>query len=202
MYTQVAEKWLAQQPRLTPLQREFLEKALGSTNGSRPRRYRSGRTVSTASAAFHVGEIRHKLGLHEEAEAAFRQAEDGFRALADGHPEFVRARLGLAGSLEQLGGILADTNESGEAERAYRSAEELAARLVQDDPSDHRFRRALASIETGFGSLLASVGRQDEANAARCRALAHREELAKAVPGDPMLQLEIALDRLTSANSC
>ena len=28
MYTQVAEKWLAQQPKLTPLQREFLEKAL------------------------------------------------------------------------------------------------------------------------------------------------------------------------------
>ena len=28
MYTQVAEKWLAQQPKLTRLQREFLEKAL------------------------------------------------------------------------------------------------------------------------------------------------------------------------------
>ena len=28
MYTQVAEKWLAGQPRLQPLQREFLEKAL------------------------------------------------------------------------------------------------------------------------------------------------------------------------------
>ena len=28
MYTQVAEKWLAQQPKLTQVQREFLEKAL------------------------------------------------------------------------------------------------------------------------------------------------------------------------------
>ena len=28
-YTEVAEKWLANQPQMTPLQRRFLEKALG-----------------------------------------------------------------------------------------------------------------------------------------------------------------------------
>ena len=29
MYTQVAEQWLENEPRMTPLQRSFLEKALG-----------------------------------------------------------------------------------------------------------------------------------------------------------------------------
>ena len=38
MFTQVAEKWLADQPRLEPVQQEFLEKRCGSTSSSRDRR--------------------------------------------------------------------------------------------------------------------------------------------------------------------
>ena len=74
MYTQVAEKWLAEQASLTPLQREFLEKALAfyerfaAEEGSDPQvRHEAIR------ALYRVGLIRERLGRHAEAEAAFRQ---------------------------------------------------------------------------------------------------------------------------------
>jgi hypothetical protein len=62
MYTQVAEKWLGDQPNLTRLQREFLEKALGFYERftgdleSDPRARQE-----SVEALYRVGAIRQKL---------------------------------------------------------------------------------------------------------------------------------------------
>ena len=75
MYTQVAEKWLAQQAELTQVQKQFLEKALAfyqrlATEESDDPAVR----FETAKAQQRVGAIQNKLGQHKEAEAAFRRA--------------------------------------------------------------------------------------------------------------------------------
>ena len=77
MYTQLAEKWLAQQAELTPVQKQFLEKALAfyqrlATEESADPAVR----FETAKAQQRVGEIQRKLGQHKEAEATFRQARE------------------------------------------------------------------------------------------------------------------------------
>src|SRR5206468_6160896 len=63
MYTQVAEKWLADQPQLEKLQREFLEKAatfyeeFAKEQATNPDVRRE-----TAKAIHRLGAIRQKLG--------------------------------------------------------------------------------------------------------------------------------------------
>ena len=87
MYTQVAEKWLAQQAEMMPLQRQFLEKALAfyqrlSTEiGAEP-----AVRFETANAEQRVGEIQQKLGRHAESEAAYRRANSHLKAFAHHFP--------------------------------------------------------------------------------------------------------------------
>src|SRR4029079_2836180 len=78
MYTQVAEKWLANQPQMEPVQREFLEKALrfyrefAQQGGGTEPEVR----LETARAYRRVGDIQFRLGATAEAETAFRAAID------------------------------------------------------------------------------------------------------------------------------
>ena len=85
MYTQVAEKWLAQQAEMTPLQTQFLENALAfyqrfaaeEAGDSEDQAVR----LEAAKAQQRVGEIQHKLGQFAEAEAALRRAVELFEQL-------------------------------------------------------------------------------------------------------------------------
>ncbi len=75
MFTQVAERWLADQPRLEPVQREFLEKALRFyTEFSSQKEADPAARQSVADAWRRVGEIRLKLGMIRPAEDALRRA--------------------------------------------------------------------------------------------------------------------------------
>jgi serine/threonine protein kinase len=77
MYTQVATKWLTQQPGLDPTQREFLLKALSAyerfakEDGDSPELLRE-----LANASQRAGEIRLKLGEFGRAESDLRRASD------------------------------------------------------------------------------------------------------------------------------
>jgi len=75
MYTQVAERWLADQPRMERLQREFLEKArevyeeLAAEAGQAPALRRE------AGVAYRrVGDVESRLGRQEQSERAYRRA--------------------------------------------------------------------------------------------------------------------------------
>jgi hypothetical protein len=63
MYTQVAEKWLAQQAELTQVQKQFLEKALAFYQRLTTEETADPTVLfETAKAQQRVGEIQHKLG--------------------------------------------------------------------------------------------------------------------------------------------
>jgi serine/threonine protein kinase len=93
MYTEAAQKWLAGEGRLTPLQREFLEKALAfyqefaAQKGDDP-----AVQAELAEAALRVGDIRSTLGRYEQAVASYEQARGVLRRLAPPGPGPGRAR--------------------------------------------------------------------------------------------------------------
>ena len=109
MYTQVAEKWLAHQPKLEPLQREFLQKALAFyTEFAKETSTDPAVRLETATAFRRVAEIQHKLGAPNEAEQSYRQAIDHLKALADELPSVPDYRQNLADALHKLGVLLGD----------------------------------------------------------------------------------------------
>ena len=151
MYTQVAEKWLADQPSLTPLQREFLEKALAfyqtfaAEEGSDPQ-VRHG----AARALHRVGVIRQKLGQHAEAETALRQAVEQDGDLARRHPDRPEFRFGLAESQIELSRVYYRLGRCKEEEQALRTGDRRA-----HEAEDRLPRRRRVSSDNGQGPDLA-----------------------------------------------
>ena len=104
MYTQVAEKWLAQQPKLTPLQREFLEKALAFYQQFAAERDTDPRArLDAVLARNRVAAIHEALGETDRAAASYRQALEELEDLSALRPDDAKGRAVLAETLAQLG---------------------------------------------------------------------------------------------------
>jgi hypothetical protein len=88
MYTEVAEKWVAQRPKLTQVQREFLEKALAfyeqfaAQSGDDPQRQ-----FDAARAGHRVAMIDKKLGMYERSTTALRRSFEQLQSLSDRFPD-------------------------------------------------------------------------------------------------------------------
>jgi tetratricopeptide (TPR) repeat protein len=99
MFTQVAVKWLSQQPRLEPLQKQFLEEALrfyqefAEERGTNPEL-----RLESGNAYRRVGMIQHKLGEFAKAEEASSQASLLLEQLVADLPYEPRYRAALAQS--------------------------------------------------------------------------------------------------------
>ena len=104
MYTQVAEKWLAQQAELTQVQKQFLEKALAFYQRLATEQSDDPAVLfETANAQQRVGEIQNKLGKHAEAEAAYRRAIELFVQLPRETQDPSKSDPGLAKTRRSLG---------------------------------------------------------------------------------------------------
>ncbi len=128
MYTGVAEEWLAQQPDLQPVQREFLLKALDYYRAfSLEQDPDPAVRAEAGGAAYRVAEIERKLGHSDEAERAYRQAIAVLEAIPDGMLEGRRESDGISSadvvreslclSYSGLGNLL---NASGQPDEAGR----------------------------------------------------------------------------------
>src|SRR5262249_48328175 len=133
MYTQVAEKWLTDQSRLTPLQREFLEKALTFyeqfAHETDPLVHRQ-----AAQAARRAGIIGSGLGQHAEAEAALQRAVARSASLIRQHPDQPDSRLELALSRLELEALYRKTGRIAEAEQEHGRAVDELTKLRDDFP--------------------------------------------------------------------
>ena len=179
MYTQVAEKWLANQPQMEPVQREFLEKALrfyrefAQQGGGTEPEVR----LETARAYRRVADIQFRLGAAAQAETAFREAIDRLKALADEFPGVPEYRQVLGDTLHQLGKLLDDLGRSSEEEKVHREALALEERLATDFPTDARYQRDLARGQYYLGVALARLGKPRDAEVAFSAAIALQEKL-------------------------
>jgi tetratricopeptide (TPR) repeat protein len=145
MYTQVAEKWLAQQPQLETVQREFLQKALQFYERF-AREYSSDPSMrlETARAYRRIAEIQRKLGKAPQAEQAYKKAAESFQKLADQFPEAPEYRHELADTLHKSGDHLAETGSIPEAGSAFDRALDLQEKLVAEFQAVPEYRRDLA----------------------------------------------------------
>jgi tetratricopeptide (TPR) repeat protein len=178
MYTQVAEQWLGPQPRLQPLQRTFLEKALAYYQhavehwGDNPAVRRK-----VPELYFRVGTIHAALGRHDRAEDALRKAVAGFEELAATNPGDTAVRNDLVASHTRLGQTLQATGRFPEAAEVYRRSFDLAVKQVHDFPDRPDFRSRPPIAKSNLAFALARAGRTEEAERSYHEALAELDRL-------------------------
>ncbi len=194
MYTEVAQKWLSQQPQLEPLQREFLLKALAFYQEfARERSADPAARAAFALAEQRAGDIHMKLGERDSAERAYRRALELREALAAEYPKNPEYRRDVADSYIMLGHLLGDAGQLAEAESADRRAIDLGEALLSEFPRDHQYRRIVAGGQDSLGQVLRATGRLKEAESAHRQAVEHGNALLSESPGSPSCRRELAV---------
>jgi serine/threonine-protein kinase len=180
MYTQVAERWLAEQPGMLPVQREFLEKAraayeeLADEPGSEPALRRE-----AAAAYRRVGEIEMRLGRQDRAQQGQRKALAIAEELSARSPADPSYRLDASVALVRLGRIQHTTGQYPESEQALRRALGILSDLAQADPGRQEYRRNLAEGHGHLAYLLRLTGRWADAEPEFRRAIDLEETLER-----------------------
>jgi serine/threonine protein kinase/tetratricopeptide (TPR) repeat protein len=193
MYTDVAERWLAQQPYLEPLQREYLQLALAfyenlmAENGRDP-----AVALATAQAARRVGDIRQKFGEYDAAEAAYARCARVLHTLTNTHPGRADSRAERGFLLNHRGNLLRRRGRLAEAHGAYDQAVGLFAGLLLEAPDDTAYTEALAGSNNNLGMAYHDLGDFQESEAAYRRALAHLGRLVAGQPGRPSYRHDLA----------
>jgi serine/threonine protein kinase len=177
MYTEVAEKWLENEPLSDPLQRKFLLKALEYFKEfAKEARDCTQLARQTALAYKRVGVIQSKLGQHAEAEANMAEAISRFQSLTT-HSNDVKHLLELATCYNAHAVVLTHTGNLKQAEQDFREARDILGRLVAIAPADSESQRVLARHRANLAALLMNAGRFPEAE----------KELTKALEADSRL---------------
>jgi tetratricopeptide (TPR) repeat protein len=164
MYTQVAWEWLAQQPHLEPLQREFLEEALHFYQGfAEERSVDPELRLEAGNAYIRVGAIRAQLGESATAEEAMNRACAVLEQLVADVPREPRYRAALAGSQNTLGGFLTGMNRLEEAEKQFQKCLPLRKELAAEFPGAADYRKDLALSYSGLANVQQCAGLAREA---------------------------------------
>jgi serine/threonine protein kinase len=223
MYSQFAEKWLRDQPTLTTVQRDFLEKALAfyerfvNDSASDPRTRQD-----AVEALYRVGVIRLRLERHAEAEVALRRVVDLASDLAGQFPDLpeirlvrAEARIKLAGLYQKVGkryeghnGVVingiafeakARSGQTTAVEREVRQADRELADLRTGIPGDAAYRRRLAEAHDALSSELSIARQLREAEAAVQAAFEIWQSLVKEFPAESEYRLGLAKNYHTRA---
>ena len=136
MYTQVAEKWLQEQPHLTKMQRDFLFKAAEFYENV-PAQYQDDPVLLQDAAGAHqrVGEIHHKLGDTAKANKQFEASLAICRRLVDRDPDDDEARLWQAKALIGIGDV------------GYTEIDSLQQKTIQVVVVERYYDRALEILQ-------------------------------------------------------
>src|SRR5262249_23178980 len=167
LYTNVAAKWLNDEPGLSENERQFVEYLLrlyqefGRLNGTN-----QAVLGETLKAYTRVGRVQRKLGNHKEAEQAFQQALALGQQLVFAFPAISEYRTTLAACCGDLAAMLKDLGRRPEAEKALRQAIDLCWQSVHEFPEDLTFQHYLAKSQGDLGTLLKENGRFGEAETA------------------------------------
>jgi serine/threonine protein kinase/tetratricopeptide (TPR) repeat protein len=191
MYTQVAEKWLAHQPRLQPLQREFLEKALRHYQeiaGGSNRRDR----LDLGRCYFRVGQIQTNFGDNAKAMQAYRQAAAVLEPSTAEQPGDPKTWDQLASAWCGLGLVLVRTGDNRGAEVACRRAIAARERLITEGVTTADNRASLAVCYGTLGHALERTAGPAAAEPAYRSAIRIEEELVGQTPANAGRQMALA----------
>jgi serine/threonine protein kinase/Tfp pilus assembly protein PilF len=201
MYTRVAERWLADRPRLEPVQRDLLEEALRFyENFAREEGTDPSIRLESARAHLRVAEIRSKFGNHREAEVAYRRCIELAGRLAADSPAEAGPRLLLAKCWNGLGGLLLITGRPAEAGTACRRGVEAAEGLDRSPHAPTESLEIRASLHRNLGLQLAGADRRAEAEAEYRCALQLYERLGERDPASERYRRGLAYARNSLGN--
>jgi tetratricopeptide (TPR) repeat protein len=181
MYTEVAQKWLAGEPGMSEVQREFLEKALRYYEDLAQEESEGPELLlERAKASGRAGAILAKLGRRPEAEAAYRHAA----SLLEGAD--VPGKIGaLAGRYYELGFFLTESrDQNAEGQSLLRQALALWEGLPADEINRPEVRLRRANILNSLGMALYRSGRLADGEPLLQRCLPLIRGLATEFPKD------------------
>jgi tetratricopeptide (TPR) repeat protein len=150
---------------------------------------RSQKTLATAY--FQLAVLTDKIGSKREALEVHRKALAIRRELAAAPGADTETRLNVARCLDEVGGILSAIGDRAGAQAAYEEQRNLAEQLESLDPND-AVRLVLAQSHHGLGVQRMETGQHAAAMEACGKALAIRQELAEANPGEREFQNALA----------
>ena len=180
MYTGVAEKWLAQESHMEPVQRDFLVKALEfyeqvATPDGSSREVR----LEAAKSARRVGSIQSKFGNNKAADPAFRSSIETLRTLIADEPS-IGARVELQKSLNRYAWLHWQVGQP--PEDSLREVCDIGEALTQSASAPIDAREELGTAYSVSGIVAMACGRFSEAETLYAKALPLREAVAREQP--------------------
>jgi serine/threonine protein kinase/tetratricopeptide (TPR) repeat protein len=193
MYTEVAEKWLAQREGLEPLQRDFLLKALAFYEEfARDHRDSTVARAAAAEAARRAGNIRRRMGELDQAQQAYHLGIEINGLLVREFPTVPAYKNNLALCKAALAALSLDRGRLSEAEAGFRAARAVFESLAAEFPSVHEYRLHLGQTDGDLGPVFVLTGRYDDAERVTRSAIETLGELMVAHPDDARYRNELA----------
>ncbi len=192
MYTQVAEKWLAQQAELTVVQKQFLEKALAfyqrlaTEEGADP-----AVLFETAKAEQRVGEIQNKLGKYAEAEAAYRRAIELFAQLRARRRTRPSTTKGSPRRDEAWDRCCLTRVDSPTPNRNSNSRSDCVRPLVEQCPDNIQYQLDLGPEPRSYGDLSESDRADDQGGGGFSRCDCSLRTVADPFPQRPRTEIQL-----------
>ena len=141
MYTRVAQEWLDKQPRLSAVQRNFLQQARDFYEVMAQEESHDPSVRFAAAQAYqNAGIIDEKLGSYADAQASHRQATELLEQLVHEYPDRYDYQRDLANAQLKLGRSLSETQLFASAETALRRATEVSTALAEEFPDNIAFQ--------------------------------------------------------------
>ncbi len=154
MYTQFAEKWLKQQPELTEVQREFLQKALAFYTQFAAEQRDDPRTeFEAACARFRTAKIEQALDEFDQAEASHRESIAQFEELVARYPDDADCAEQLGAALTALATFHGDLGKDDDVERPLQRAVPVLEKAVLAHPEDLSLAGQLATTLRILGHM-------------------------------------------------
>jgi tetratricopeptide (TPR) repeat protein len=183
MYTEVAEKWLYEQPKLSQVQHKFLEKALvfyeqfSREDGADP-----AIQLERAKALSRLAWLQLRLGRPHEAEASLYKPVEILKALGDRFPDRPVYLEELGHVYATLASRFSEQKRWTEANPARERALEAYRTLVNRFPGEARHRIELATNQAQLGLQYQWSGRPVEAQKLGSNGLASLDNLRHDFP--------------------
>ena len=183
MYTRVAERWLYDQPMLTGVQREFLEKALRFYESLADDDGDPSIAVDRARALGRMAWIRLRLGRPDRDFEVLDRPVRILKALCSREPERLDYLEELGDAYSNLGAVLSEQRLWEPANRAIEGAAGAYAKLVERRPTEPNYRTSMALARAKLGIQYQSIGHAIEAIRLGRGALTALDDLARDLPG-------------------
>ena len=183
MYTRVAERWLYDQPMLTGVHREFLEKALRFYESLADDDGDPSIEVDRARALGRMAWIRLRLGRPDRDLELLDRPVRLLKALCSREPNRLDYLEELGDAYSNLGAVLSEQRLWEPANLAIEGAADAYAELVQRRPTEPTYRTSMALARAKLGIQYQSIGRAIEALRLGRGALTALDDLARDLPG-------------------